>query len=261
MKKLVTIIMSVYNSEKHLKNAIDSILNQSYQNFEFIIIDDNSTDDTWDILINYNKKDPRVKIYKNTVNKGLPENLNNAIKISEGDYIARMDGDDISDRKRIERQVEYLEHNPDISMVGSFSWLINEEGENIGQKRVHLTTNFKKLLRRIDVIHASVMFRGDFFKKYGFYDPYFKKAQDMDLWLRATEKGATIATIPEYLYYIRSDRKLISRRKLGQKFRIEIKKKYLSGLKYYKSIIPNVVVIYTPCFILNAIWLLKNRAR
>ena len=134
---LVSVIMSVYNGEKYLVQAIDSILNQTYQNFEFIIIDDCSTDNSSHILQEYAKKDSRIKIIKKEKNigiKGFIENLNLGISIAEGKYIARMDADDISLPERFQKQVTFLENNPEIFMVGAQIDFINEKNEIIGEK-------------------------------------------------------------------------------------------------------------------------------
>ena len=111
--------MSVYNSEDYLKEAIDSILGQTYANLEFIIIDDASTDRSLDIVKSYNDK--RILLIKNEVNIGLAASLNKGIEIARGKYIARMDSDDISQSNRIYEQVKYLENNPDILCYGSWA--------------------------------------------------------------------------------------------------------------------------------------------
>ncbi|MFW6249108.1 MAG: hypothetical protein ACOC4J_04995, partial [Bacteroidota bacterium] len=128
-------------------------------------------------------------------------------------------------------------------------------------KRVDQTTDFNKLLKKIDVIHPTVMFRKDFFEKFGYYDPAFRHAQDMELWLKATRKGAVIKNLQEELYYLRFDRKTIQRRKNGQRYRIQIKKKYLKGWHLYRSLIPNYLVLYLPDFFLNLILRMKTRAK
>ena len=117
--------MSVYNASKFLNEAIESILNQTYKNFEFIIIDDGSTDNSTQIIEKYKKIDERIVFIENEKNVGLTKNLNKAIKLSTSDYIARMDADDISDVKRLEKQIKFLQENKDISIVGSCAKYIN----------------------------------------------------------------------------------------------------------------------------------------
>ena len=133
---LVSVIMSVYNGEKYLVQAIDSILNQTYQNFEFIIIDDCSTDNSSHILQEYAQKDSRIKIIKKEKNigiKGFIKNLNLGISIAKGKYIARMDADDISLPERFQKQVDFLENNPEITLVGAQLNLINEQNKITGE--------------------------------------------------------------------------------------------------------------------------------
>lgn len=116
---LVSVVMSVYNSEKYLKEAIDSILNQTYTNFEFIIINDGSTDSSLDIIQKYMKKDGRIVLISRE-NKGLPYSLNEGIGKAKGKYIARMDADDISLPTRFEEQVKFMESNEEVGVCGTY---------------------------------------------------------------------------------------------------------------------------------------------
>ena len=125
---MVSVVMSVYNAEKYLDLAIESILNQSFRDFEFIIIEDCSTDNSLEILKNYAEKDSRIKIIQKTENKrmkGFIENLNIGLEEAKGKYIARMDADDISHPSRFDKQVVFLETHSDIFMVGSYINFIN----------------------------------------------------------------------------------------------------------------------------------------
>lgn len=116
--------MPVYNAEKFLKPAIESILNQTFSDFELIIIDDNSNDKTADIIKSYN--DNRIKHIVNPNRIGFTNSLNQGLKIAQGDYIARMDADDISDPERFSKEIEFLENNPDIGVCGSWMKIIDE---------------------------------------------------------------------------------------------------------------------------------------
>ena len=111
--------MSIFNNEKSLNSAIESILNQSYKDFEFIIVDDGSRDNSLDIVKLYAKKDKRIKIIKNSINLGLAKSLNRAIQYSQGIFIARQDGDDISLPNRLEEQIKFLKKNPEYAFCGS----------------------------------------------------------------------------------------------------------------------------------------------
>ena len=134
---LVSVIMSVYNAEKFLNSAIESITNQTFTDFEFIIIEDCSTDKTLEILREFKEKDNRIKIIqkeKNEGPKGFIKNLNLGLNMAQGKYVARMDSDDISLPERFQKQVIFLENNPEISMVGAQIDFINEKNEIIGEK-------------------------------------------------------------------------------------------------------------------------------
>jgi glycosyltransferase involved in cell wall biosynthesis len=195
----VTVLMSVYNGEKYLNEAIDSILGQTFKDFEFLIINDGSTDKTAEILKSYN--DPRIKIINNEKNIGLTKSLNKGLKLARGEYIARQDADDISCDNRLERQIKFLDKNLDIAIVGTNYFRINEKGDIIQKiKRQEKDKNIKKyLLSGNQLGHGTIMFRKSCFEKVGFYREEFKFAQDYDLVLRFSEKYK-LANIPETLY-------------------------------------------------------------
>src|SRR5690606_16326231 len=132
--KKISVIMSVFNAEKYLVEALESILNQTHSHFELIIIEDASTDGSLKILENYQNRDPRIILIKNDVNKGAAgfiKNLNMALEKATGEFIARMDADDISDLRRFEKQITFLEENPDVFIVGSTIEIIDEKGANL----------------------------------------------------------------------------------------------------------------------------------
>ena len=211
---LVSVIMSVYNGEKYLVQAIDSILNQTYQNFEFIIIDDCSTDNSSHILQEYAQKDSRIKIIKKEKNigiKGFIENLNLGISIAEGKYIARMDADDISLPERFQKQVIFLENNPKISMVGAQIDFINEKNEIIGEKIGALEHEeiVNKMTSQIQLFHPVIMFRNHQNIK---YREKFIYCEDYDLYLNLITQGKKLANINEKLLHYRILESSISRK-------------------------------------------------
>jgi glycosyltransferase involved in cell wall biosynthesis len=118
-KPKISVLMSVYNGEKYLKEAVDSILNQTFSDFEFIVINDHSTDSTSEILFSY--KDSRLKIIENDENIGITKSLNKGLRLVSGKYTARMDADDISFNNRLEKQLQYLEDNPDVGVLGTMA--------------------------------------------------------------------------------------------------------------------------------------------
>ncbi|KKR58799.1 MAG: WbfO protein [Candidatus Curtissbacteria bacterium GW2011_GWA1_40_47] len=184
----VSVIMSVYNGLPYLKEAIKSILNQTYRNFEFIIVDDASEDKTWEYLKNL--KEERVKLMRNKKNLGLAASLNIALRQSQGDFIARMDADDISLPSRFEEQIKFLNKNSSIDLCGTWVDLVNDEGEIVGEKKFPVDdNNIKKALAWYSpIIHPTFMARKIFYKKMGGYDATFDYAEDYDLLLRARGK-------------------------------------------------------------------------
>ena len=126
---VVSVLMSVYNEEKYLRDSIESILSQSLTDFEFIITDDNSEDESHAILKDYTEKDSRIILIEHLKQKRLAYSLNEQIEIAKGRYLARMDGDDIAHPERLEKQVKFLEENKDIGMVGSYCREIDNSGK------------------------------------------------------------------------------------------------------------------------------------
>ncbi len=183
---IVSVIMSVYNGARYLRDSIDSILHQTFQHFELVIINDGSTDDTVKILEEIN--DHRI-VLLNQENLGLTKSLNRGARISNGKYIARQDADDISLPNRLEQQVKFLNENPDIGFVGGSYLLIDENSSQLKIIEVKNNPPLLKttLLKRNIFAHGSCMFRKDLFNDIGGYREEFRYAQDIDLWLRMSE--------------------------------------------------------------------------
>lgn len=195
----VTVLMSVYNGEKYLEEAIESILNQTYRDFEFIIINDGSTDGTSDILARYQQMDDRICIY-NQENQGLIASLNRGCQLARGEYIARMDADDISLPERFARQVDYMEAHPEIGVLGTWIQYIGENGQIIGNECLPTAPGIIgwHLIFGNCVAHSSVMMRRDIAERVGFYHSDALHAEDYDLWNRASAI-TDIANLPEIL--------------------------------------------------------------
>lgn len=210
----ISVIMSVLNGELFLEDAINSILNQSFKDFEFIIIDDCSTDKTPIILENFSKKDHRIKIITKQKNLGLTgfiKNLNKAISISNGKYIARMDADDISKPERFQKQVEFLETHPEVSLVGAQINFINENNEIIGEKKAALENNkiINNMTSSIQLFHPVIMFRNNQNIK---YREKFLYCEDYDLYLNLITQEKKLANINEKLLDYRILNNSISRK-------------------------------------------------
>nr|WP_321369256.1 glycosyltransferase [uncultured Draconibacterium sp.] len=178
--------MPVYNSEKYIDEAIQSILNQAYKNFELIVVEDGSEDKTYEKLKLYD--DARIRIIKNQYNIGLAASLNRAMKLAKGKYIARMDADDLCIKNRFSIQVRFLEENPNIDICGSFISRINYVGEVFRKKSVVPIKNRRiKATTMVSpaIYHPTVIFRAQTIQSYKItYDESFLLAQDFDLWSR-----------------------------------------------------------------------------
>ncbi len=196
---VVSVVMSVYNAEKYLDAAIRSILEQTYNNFEFIIINDGSNDRSLEIIKKYKNEDDRIVLISRE-NRGLISSLNEGIAKARGEYIVRMDADDISLQFRIEKQLQVMEHDKDIVVCGSW---INIFGENINEKVARYFEHDKQIKANLLVsccfAHPSVMIRKDAFTNNNIlYDERFKNAEDYHLWTQLAKVGK-FYNIPEIL--------------------------------------------------------------
>jgi len=178
--------MPVYNCELYIKEAIDSILNQTFDDFEFLIIDDASTDETVTIIKTYS--DSRIQLIEKEKNSGYTNSLNYGLSIAKGEYIARMDGDDISLPERFKKQVDFLEINPDIVVCGT---LISIIGQNYLRPRPEYHDEIKvNLLFGNCIAHPSVMFRSSIFQSFNLsYDISREPAEDFALWVKLSNYG------------------------------------------------------------------------
>lgn len=184
MNPKVSIIMSVYNCEEFLKDSILSVLTQNYRDFEFIVVNDCSSDGSLKILEDFQKSDVRIKIINNDENLGLTKSLNKALLESKGKYIARLDAGDISLPERLERQVEFLDKNKDIGLVGSWMYIIDVNGRILDE--IKYPTDNKDLKRDLikynPFVHSSIMFRREILPKINIYNEDYKYAQDYKLY-------------------------------------------------------------------------------
>ena len=205
----ISVIMPVYNAERFLKQAVESILNQTFDDFEFLIIDDNSSDNTREIIRSY--KDNRIKLITNPVRVGFTNSLNQGLKIAQGEYIARMDSDDISEPDRFLKQINFLKNNPDIGVCGSWIKVIDENNNILQKSKLPLTHKLIvwNLFFNDCIAHPSVIFRRHIMGIPILYNPQFETAEDYELWIRMS-KITKIENIPEYLLKYRIHGKNIS---------------------------------------------------
>ena len=205
---LVSVIMPAYNASLYLRDAIDSILNQSYRNFELIIINDGSTDDTEEIILSYS--DSRIRYVKNETNLKLIKTLNKGIDLAMGKYIARMDADDISLSFRLEKEIQYLENNLDVDVVSCFPNNIDSKGNFLCHSSYfscteHLSCRFVSLFEP-PILHPGVMFRANILQVYKYSDqPEFYHIEAFELWNRMLFSGVKVHMIPEYLFNYRDN--------------------------------------------------------
>jgi glycosyltransferase involved in cell wall biosynthesis len=194
----ISVLMPVYNCELYIKEAIDSILNQTFDDFEFIIIDDCSTDNTIEIIKTYN--DSRIQLIEKSINSGISNSLNLGINLSKGYYIARMDGDDISFLDRFAKQVAFMDSNPNVILCGSSVSIIGSNLTiNYPEQHDMIKVDF---LRHNCIMHPSVMLRKDLIVKFQiFYDVLKEPAEDYDLWIRLLSKGRLHNIQEDLLYY------------------------------------------------------------
>jgi glycosyltransferase involved in cell wall biosynthesis len=199
----VAVLLCAHNSEKYIKKAIDSILAQTYKGFEFIIVENASTDKTWEIIQSYN--DARIKAFRTPI-KQLSFNLNFGMTRTEAEYIARMDADDIARPQRLARQVEFLESHPDICVLGSAFEFFGEKSKVVQMPQTDKQIR-RKLPFRFCFCHPSVMFRRKTILDIGGYQGS-RFCQDVDLWLRLSrDKNIKFANLPDVLldYRVHSD--------------------------------------------------------
>lgn len=196
----VSVLMSVYNGKAYLREAVESILSQSFTDFEFIITNDGSTDGTLDILKEYAAKDKRIQIVNNPKNIGLTKSLNEAILKARGEYIARMDADDISYPDRLKLQVEFFNSHPSYGLVGAWGIEIDDKGNEVNRRK--LPTKPEELMRALIIynpfFHSSIMIRKSVFQEVGVYNGMWRYAQDYELYFRISTLY-DIANLPIFL--------------------------------------------------------------
>ena len=217
----VSVIMSVFNGEDFLADAIKSVLRQTFTNFEFIIIDDGSKDSTLAIIQSFQELDPRIKVIAHK-NQGLAKSLNVGIENSIGKYIARIDADDLCYESRLEKQYAFMEENHAVDLIGSSVDVINEDGSITASKKqiIDFENIFKKRFLLSPILHITFFGKRSFFERNNGYRDSFVFAQDYDLVLRGLDSGSIILNMEEQLVQYRDFRRKINPSKFIQQFRI-----------------------------------------
>jgi len=197
----VSIVMAAYNEERGIGRALESILAQTFVDWELIVIDDGSTDATAAIVRPYAEKDSRIRLVCNETNLELSASLNKGIELAQSDLIARADADDINLPERLSKQYEYLQVHHEIDVLGTAAYLLDEKGHRVSSfsyPQTHAELENLSFLKN-HFFHPSVMIRRRFFDMAGPYDAHYPNAEDKELWLRGLSVGCRYANLPESL--------------------------------------------------------------
>ena len=198
MEKTISVVMSVYNDSGNLESSISSVLNQDFQDFEFLIMNDGSTDDTQNILNKFSK-DKRIKIFKNKKNLGLTKSLNLLLAESKGQYVARQDSDDLSISERFTKQLNYIENN-NLDLCGSRA-IIKGSTRITPNRSYYLPLNISLKIKN-PFIHGSLIYKKSVVEKVNNYDERFKYSQDYKLIKDVFLEGFSLGIVKEPLYVL-----------------------------------------------------------
>lgn len=195
----ISIIMAVYNGEEYLEETIRSVLGQTFEDFEFVIVDDCSTDSTLEIVKSF--PDPRIRVFTNEQNLGQASSLNVGIEKARGKYLARIDADDVYLPEKLGTQIAYMKSHPDVAVLGTGAAILNNKGKVIGILEAHLEPweiEFR-MFYETPMIHVSVLMKRDTILSFGGYVPEYTIAADYHLWARLIMAGEKLANIPDIL--------------------------------------------------------------
>lgn len=233
-KPKVSIIMGIYNCENTLRDCIESIINQTYTNWELILCDDDSKDNTFKIAQEYSLKYPdKIKVIKNKNNITLAPTLNKCLNIATGEYIARQDGDDLSVSDRIEKQVNFLINNNEYDLVGTPMISFDENGDKGirgGGKKIPTKLD---LAKSVPFCHATIMIKKQVLDMLGGYrvNKYTTRCEDADLWFRFFEEGFKGYNLSEALYKVRDNDNAYKRRNFRNYFNV-----FVISLRGYRRV-------------------------
>jgi len=245
MRPAISVIMSVYNGETYLAEAIESVRKQTFENWELIIINDCSTDSTGKILADFSCRDERIKVHTNEVNLKLPASLNKAISLCSGKYIARMDADDICLPARLEKQYNFMEENSDVA-VSSCRFLTVKNGvyaSGGAGGRCDFKALRAMLLVANPILHPGVIAKAEVLKSFG-YDTTLTCTEDLELWTRLVMENQKIQILPECLLIYRLHDKQITSTTLERQHTevLKIQNKYYASL--FKAMDEEMLAFY-----------------
>lgn len=231
----ISVLMSCYNEEKYIGEAIESILDQTFKDFEIIIIDDCSTDSTRNIIRKYRGKDERIVFFKNDENRGIFWSLNKGLKEARGKYIVKMDADDWSYPNRIELQYKFMEENPDVVVSGGTMEVCDEKLNILNKRNYNLTDRSirKKIFRYSPFCHPTTIYKTVVARKIGGYDIKLAAAGDYDFYFRLGNNGS-FGNVSDVLLKYRTNPGSISltRARLQEEITLEVRKKAVKKYGY-----------------------------
>ena len=230
-KSLISVLMGIYNCESTLKEAVESIQSQTYDKFEIILCDDGSTDGTYRLAKELADQDHRIKLLRNKKNEGLNKTLNRCLRSSVGEYIARMDGDDLSEPERFQKQIHFLEIHPEYAFVSTPMILFDENGD-WGKTRISESPSLEQVVAGAAFCHGPVMIRRGCMESVHGYteDRKMLRVEDINLWIKLYSAGYQGFNLQEPLYRMRNDKNALHRRK----YRYRINSTYVRLLGCYK---------------------------
>lgn len=230
MNPKISVLMGIYNCADTLEQAVMSIQNQTYPNWELILCDDGSTDDTYDVAKALAEGDNRIVLLRNERNLGLNQTLNNCLASATGEYIARMDGDDDCRPDRFEKQLTLLEHHPEYQFT-SCPMILFDENEDWGLTSVPEYPTPEDVVTGTPITHAAVMLRRVCMEAVGGYtvDKRMLRVEDVNLWIKLYAAGYRCCNILEPLYRMRNDKNALNRRRY--KYRVNSVYVRLQGCK------------------------------
>lgn len=235
---VISVLMPAYNAEKYIAESIESILNQTFTDFEFIIIDDCSTDKTWEIIQEYADKDKRIITLKNEKNLGIAGNRNKLVSLAKGKYIVWQDADDISMPYRIEHQYDFMEKNPEVGISGGYLLFFDESRDLCVRKYASSDAILrKKIFRYSPVSQGAAIIRKSIINNMVPFDVSLKQAEDLDLSFRIG-RLSSFANIQEVVLKYRQHDKSVSFEKIREniKYTLEVRKRAMKKYDYDMTI-------------------------
>lgn len=245
----ISVIMGIYNCASTLQEALDSLYSQTYQDFEIILCDDGSKDNTYELALENQKQHNNIVLLKNPHNMGLNQTLNNCLAVAQGEYIARMDGDDISLPTRFEKEIQFLEEHPELSLVSTAMIMFDEQGDWGQTKMIEFPQRNDFIEHSPFFTHAAVMVKRSVYLEVGGYTvgKRYLRVEDCHLWYKIYAAGYKGGNILEPLYKMRDDRNAAGRRKFQHRLNgIYVAIKGFQMLKmpwyYYIFIVKKIVL-------------------